>query len=438
MKLQKFAARSAGFFCALLTAACTAVSAGAIWDDVILYDDDTPKKETIKCGDYEYTRMIGVEDETKKAACIEKYNGTETEVVIPSELDGLEVVVLGDSAFADNHDITAVTIPASVIGLGNYTFAECTAIREFRVEEGNPYCVSKDGVLYTTDGTGLLHYPIAALGDELTIEEGITSIGNAAFAGAHGLKSVTLPSTLETLGICSFAECSSLTRILIPSKVTAIPDFCFNGCSDLMSVTLPDGLVSIGHAAFVNAGLISLTLPETLQTIGQQAFANTKLMSVTIPKSVMEIGTAAFGWKVNGLNELAIDKNFTIRGYQGSQAEKYASDYDEGNNFKFEAVSEQAQPEQTTASAPQDKKPSKAGKIIALIVCGILLALTAAAAVFSELRRKKAAEEAARMAKKKKKKQAKSSAAEKAAAEETPAALTADEAQPSNEGSETD
>ena len=436
MKLQKLAAKSTGALFALLAAACTAIPCGAIWDDVIIGGDDVPEKETIKCGDYEYTRMIGVEDESKKAACIEKYNGTDTEVVIPSELDGLEVVVLGDSAFTDNHDITAVTIPASVIGFGNYTFAECTAIKEYRVEEGNPYCVSKNGVLYTTDGTGLLRYPIATLGDELTIEEGITSIGNTAFAGAHGLKNVTLPSTLEALGICSFAECSSLTRVTIPSKVQEIPDFCFNGCSDLMSVTLPDGLVSIGHASFVNTGLISVTLPETLQSIGQQAFANSKLMSVTIPKSVSVIGSCAFGWKVNGLNELAMDKNFTIRGYQGSQAQKFASDYDEGNNFNFEAINDPVQPAQTTP-ADENKKPSKAGKIIAVVVCCLLLAAVAAAAFISERHRKAKEAAAAKDAKKQAKKLKR--AAARAAAEKTQAEPSAEDAgETADEGRGTD
>ena len=425
--------------CALLTAVCTAVPCGAIWDDVVIDDDNAEKKETIKCGDYEYTRMIGVEDETKKAACIEKYNGTETEVVIPSELDGLEVVVLGDSAFTDNHDITSVTIPASVIGFGNYTFAECTAIKEYRVEDGNTFCVSKDGILYSTDGSCLLRYPIAKLGDELTIEEGITAIGNAAFAGAHGLKSVTLPSTLAELGICSFAECSSLTRVTIPSGVTEIPDFCFNGCSDLMSVTLPDGLTSIGNAAFVNTSLISVTLPEGLKTIGQQAFANSKLMSVTIPQSVSEIGVSAFGWKVNGLNEFVADKNFTIRGVSGSQAEKYASDYEEGNNFNFEAISDPAkQQAQETTPAAESGKTSKTGKIIAIIVCSLLLGGAAAAAVLSEKQRKAreaaAAKDAKKQAKKQKRAAARAEAEEKLQAETE---LTPD-AEATDEGGETD
>lgn len=67
-------------------------------------------------GDYEYTVL---DDGTVE---ITKYNGTATELVIPSEIDSMSVTSIGDSAFEENGTITNITIPDSVTTIGNYAF----------------------------------------------------------------------------------------------------------------------------------------------------------------------------------------------------------------------------------------------------------------------------------------------------------------------------
>lgn len=61
----------------------------------------------------------------------------------------------------------------------------------------------------------------------VTISEGITTIGQGAFANCDNLASVSLPNSLVSIGIQVFLNCPSLTSITIPSSVTSIGDWAF-------------------------------------------------------------------------------------------------------------------------------------------------------------------------------------------------------------------
>ena len=410
MKTKKLPVRSAGLLCALLTALTAAAPCHAIWDDIVL--DDGSDKEIFTSGEYEYSIMLGVEDASKKAACIEKCTGEASDLVIPGELDGLEVVVFGDYAFADNQKLRTVTLPASLLGFGKYTFANCKYITEYRVAEGNTYCKSRDGILYTTDDKALLRYPIGREETSFEVEEGIVGIGNSAFAGDIYLTDLKLPSTLEEFGIATFADCDLLDHVVVPDKVTEIPNYCFNNCRHLTDITLPAGITAIGNAAFTSTGIESIELPEALETIGQQAFADTKLTEVTIPPRVSSIGYSAFGWKLNAAGELYMDSSFVVHGYQGTIAQRYCVDTENENNFIFMALEEPAETEPAKTT-----KTGKTGKIIAVAVCAVLLAAVIAAAVLSELHRRRKNAEAEKAAKKAAKKAKRAAAALKKEAE---------------------
>ena len=56
------------------------------------------------------------------------YKGTDPDVVIPSEIDGIIVDGFDAKAFYGNKNITSVTIPSSVTYIGEYAFAECTSL----------------------------------------------------------------------------------------------------------------------------------------------------------------------------------------------------------------------------------------------------------------------------------------------------------------------
>ena len=149
---------------------------------------------------------------------------------------------------------------------------------------------------------------------EVVIEEGVTSIGYCAFYKMPNLETVVLPSTIKKFngsiwgrsvdGIrysYAFAECTSLRNVTLAEGMTALGGAAFEGCTSLESVKIPSTLIrdsSIGHHpgncdsdwgdyTFRNCtSLKNITLPEGLSLIGIGAFINTGVESVVIPSTI--------------------------------------------------------------------------------------------------------------------------------------------------------
>ena len=84
----------------------------------------------------------------------------------------------------------------------------------------------------------------------VTIEDGITSIGDCAFYGCSGLTELTLPNSVTSIGGNAFEGCSGLTELILPNSVTSIGNAAFSGCSGLTELTLPNSVTSIEGYAF--------------------------------------------------------------------------------------------------------------------------------------------------------------------------------------------
>ncbi|MDE7377289.1 MAG: leucine-rich repeat domain-containing protein, partial [Muribaculaceae bacterium] len=97
------------------------------------------------------------------------------------------------------------------------------------------------------------------------------------------------------IGECSFKNCNGLTSVTIPSSVKSIGDYAFYGCS-LSSIDIPDATTSIGNFTFCGCReLASVTIPTSVTSIGEHTFAGcVRLTSVIIPNSVVHIGNGAF------------------------------------------------------------------------------------------------------------------------------------------------
>ena len=130
----------------------------------------------------------------------------------------------------------------------------------------------------------------------VTIPSSVTSIGLWAFEGCSGLTSLIIPSSVTSIERSAFKDCSGLTSLTIPSSVTEIGKSVFEGCSGLTSLTIPSSVTEIGESAFKGcSGLTSLIIPTSVTSIGSYVFENCSgLTSITIPSSVTEIGGAAF------------------------------------------------------------------------------------------------------------------------------------------------
>ena len=134
----------------------------------------------------------------------------------------------------------------------------------------------------------------------VTIEDGVSSVGETAFSGCTEMKSVTLPKSVTTIREGAFSSCTKLASVTLPAdaKLQTIGMEAFSGCSALTSISLPKSATTIEDRAFSGCeALTSVTLPADgkLQTIGVNAFGGcVKLKSITIPNSVTKIESGAF------------------------------------------------------------------------------------------------------------------------------------------------
>lgn len=157
------------------------------------------------------------------------------------------IASIGNFAFA-NSAITSVTIPASVLEVGQGAFYGCAELTA------------------------------------IELPADIYEIHNLTFAGCVKLASVTIPSKVVRIGNMAFEGCSALTSITLPEGLTTIGTKAFNKCATLTAVTIPGGVEDIPYAAFANCpALANVTIAATTKTFDEYAFDNSKAVAITAP-----------------------------------------------------------------------------------------------------------------------------------------------------------
>ena len=226
------------------------------------------------------------------------------------------VTTIINSTFSGCSSLTTVSLPASLTTLGTDTFSDCSALSSVSVTAGNSAFSSQNGVLFNADKTTLILYPLGKADASYKIPDGVTSVGQGAFAFCEkllsisipgtvtdigqdafystGIKSVTLPVSLRTIGRSAF-QCSALQSVVIPEGVTSLGDGVFAGCPDLRSATIPGTVSAIPASCFSDSGLESVDLPGSIKTIGAYAFTHCdRLQTVRLPGGLESIGNYAF------------------------------------------------------------------------------------------------------------------------------------------------
>ena len=123
---------------------------------------------------------------------------------------------------------------------------------------------------YSADGRTLIKYK--GTGIAFTVKDGVTTIGDGAFAGCETLETVKLPDSVTTVGERAFAGCRNLNDVNLPSGVTTIGRGAFEACN-LKSVAIPAATTNIGERAFAGcSGLATVVPPSREAVIGQGAF----------------------------------------------------------------------------------------------------------------------------------------------------------------------
>ena len=86
--------------------------------------------------------------------------------------------------------------------------------------------------------------------ERVVVEEGVTTISDDAFYWCRNLTSVSLPSTLESIGYNAFYNCTALTSVNIPEGVTSIGICAFQNCPKLKAVTIPGSVTELMDDCF--------------------------------------------------------------------------------------------------------------------------------------------------------------------------------------------
>ena len=261
-----------------------------------------------------------------------------------------------------DYDITlkSLKIGEGFTSIGNEAFWRCQNLAHLELP---------DGLLSIGDNSFNMNYisytdPHPSQLTEITIPNTVTHIGNAAFAGA-ALSSITLPSSLQTLGRGAFLYCNNITTVTIPKSVTTIDMFVFGGTDSQLAeyivdpenanftakdgvlynktmtklisiprrnttttipkgvttlagsslyelttkVTLPSTLTTLEDYTFYNYHPTNIVLPEGVTTIAPQAFYCSYITSLTLPNSVSDESFANLTLKCRYPGELVITLN---------------------------------------------------------------------------------------------------------------------------------
>ncbi len=135
----------------------------------------------------------------------------------------------------------------------------------------------------------------------ITVPSSVTQMGSDVFENCASLKKASLPDSITQIGDAKmgdsmFENCKALVDVKLPAKLTALPDETFKGCSELTGVNLPNTLTSIGGSAFYSCTkLASLIIPDGVKTIGGYAFSDcSALRRVYMPKNLTLVRACTF------------------------------------------------------------------------------------------------------------------------------------------------
>lgn len=225
----------------------------------------------------------------------------------PNDANGymLEITGLGDmknyvDSYApwcsDDYEIFRITIEDGVTSIGDNAFADFTSLTSVDI----PDSLTSIGEFAFADCTSLT---------SVDILDGVTSIGRYAFRGCTSLTSVDIPNSIEYIGEGAFESCETLDSITIPEGVTSIGDMVFQGCTSLTSITIPEGVSEIDRYAFADCySLTSITIPESVVYIGDSAFEGcTSLATVNYKGTEEQWSSIAFETNNDSLTSATIN-----------------------------------------------------------------------------------------------------------------------------------
>ncbi len=219
---------------------------------------------------------------------------------------------IAEGTFAECPKLQDIVLPGSIKYIGKRAFYKCPSL--WRVDFHDKG-VERIGEYAFAECKGL---------STLRLNSGLKKIGAHAFYNATGIQSVTIPSTVESIGERAFKNTgmwntsyfssgivyagnwfvgcdASITSVALRKGTVGIADYAFFNCTDLVSVSAvasadSDNLKYIGKGAFYKcSSLKSIYLNEYVERIEDFAFYKcTSLLNIGTPVGLTSIGYSAF------------------------------------------------------------------------------------------------------------------------------------------------
>ena len=239
---------------------------------MMTFTDDTGLKITYDANaatNYEYT----VDGNGVLTGVIDKSTGEAPtgNVVLTQPEEGKKYTSIAEGIFDGNKNITYVKLPDDVIGIGNNTFKDCSALKGVYL----PSTVTSIGTSAFEGCTAMT---------QIAVPKAVTTIGDNAFKGDAKLYMVYMKdvdySALDTIGNSAFEGCSALaefcsdTEFYIPASLKSIGESAFRECKSIKKLDLNTAeLESIGKYAFKDCtGMTDAEMSKSLTSISDYAF----------------------------------------------------------------------------------------------------------------------------------------------------------------------
>ncbi|MBR4035010.1 MAG: leucine-rich repeat protein, partial [Clostridia bacterium] len=256
----------------------------------------------------------------------------DVELVLPATSpEGDKVTSIDSRAFSSCTYIKSVTMPNSIVVIGNYAFTACSGLEIINFSEN----LEEIGINAFAGCTSI---------SNIAFPNSVSLIRSGAFSGCSNLMSVSIPTSLKLVESDAFYNCKKLEAVyitniatwcsvdfmnaaanplcygqnlylngipvvdvVIPNGVSKIGSYAFYNCRSLLSIDLPNTVTEIGDGAFyVCLNIKTIILNEGIQSIGYRAFADCdSLLNITIPNSVKWIGRDLI-WSCHNLEAITI------------------------------------------------------------------------------------------------------------------------------------
>jgi len=131
-----------------------------------------------------------------------------------------------------------------------------TSVNWMLYDNGNLVVSGSGAMSGYSDNTSMPWYKYINDIVSVSVENGVTSVGNRTFANASNLKEITLAGTVATIGSYAFYNCDSLESVELPEGLTKINEQTFGDCSSLKNVYIPASVTAIGNNVFYSCNCL--------------------------------------------------------------------------------------------------------------------------------------------------------------------------------------